>query len=151
MGFKPVTARHRPTALTSVLTAVSRRLTLRDSELGLTRPALGADYYLTSLTSVMHREDVVKIDNRSRWESERARGDDQRAATRKRPGEGASESDAVRSGLWLRVKSDPGRVLLRECAVQRYVMVHERGGSLRDRSPHGSRICLGTLCVVSAA
>jgi hypothetical protein len=56
-GFKPVTARHRPTALTSVLTAVSRRLTLRDSELGLTRPALGADYYLTSLTSVMHRED----------------------------------------------------------------------------------------------
>jgi hypothetical protein len=27
------------------------------SELGLTRPALGADYYLTSLTSVMHRED----------------------------------------------------------------------------------------------
>ena len=58
-GFKPVTARHRPTALTSVPTsAVSRRLTLRDSELGLTRPALGADYYLTSLTSVMHREDV---------------------------------------------------------------------------------------------
>ena len=55
-GFKPVTARHRPTALTSVLTA-SRRLTLRDSELGLTRPALGADYYLTSLTSVKHRED----------------------------------------------------------------------------------------------
>ena len=40
----------------SVLTA-SRRLTLRDSELGLTRPALGADYYLTSLTSVKHRED----------------------------------------------------------------------------------------------
>ena len=28
-----------------------------DSELGLTRPALGADYYLTSLTSVKHRED----------------------------------------------------------------------------------------------
>ena len=29
LGFKPVTARHRPTALTSDLTAVPRRLTLQ--------------------------------------------------------------------------------------------------------------------------
>ena len=32
-----------------------------DSELGLTRPALGADYYLTSLTSVKHREDRLLL------------------------------------------------------------------------------------------
>ena len=40
-----------PTLLRPVLSRIG------DSELGLTRPALGADYYLTSLTSVMHRED----------------------------------------------------------------------------------------------
>ena len=36
-----------------------------DSELGLTRPALGADYYLTSLTSVMHREDSYGAQTRT--------------------------------------------------------------------------------------
>ena len=40
-----------PTLLRPVLSRIG------DSELGLTRPALGADYYLTSLTSVKHRED----------------------------------------------------------------------------------------------
>jgi hypothetical protein len=44
-----------PTLLRPVLTRIG------DSELGLTRPALGADYYLTSLTSVMHREDGAVV------------------------------------------------------------------------------------------
>ena len=42
-----------PTLLRPVL-VLSR---IGDKEIGLTRPALGADYYLTSLTSVKHRED----------------------------------------------------------------------------------------------
>ena len=44
-----------PTLLRPVLSRIG------DSELGLTRPALGADYNLTSLTSVKHREDDLLL------------------------------------------------------------------------------------------
>jgi hypothetical protein len=56
-GFKPVTARHRPTTFTSVLTAVSRRLTLTGTQSSASQGQLPGLIILTSLTSVMHRED----------------------------------------------------------------------------------------------
>ena len=44
--------------------------------------------------------------------------------------------DMMQGGLLkARQRSD----LLRECTDQRNVMSHERGGTLRDRAPHGSR------------
>ena len=64
----PDASPHRSASRVSILVAAPPRLScptllrpvlsrIGDSELGLTRPALGADYSLTSLTSVKHRED----------------------------------------------------------------------------------------------